>query len=136
MRSDDTSSESTHDRQPGLLASLRRLAATTGEILHTRIEILSVELEEAGLRIGQLVVYGLVSLLFLGLGLLLATALVVTLFWETHRIYVLTGFTVVYCVIGISAALVVRYKIKNWPRLFSTTLSELSKDHERLTSRV
>lgn len=136
MMSDDTSSESTHDRQPGLLTSLRRLMATASEILHTRIEILSVEFEEAGLRIGQLVVYGLVSLLFLGLGLLLATTLVVTLFWETHRIYVLTGFTVVYCGIGISAILVVRYKLKNWPRLFSTTLSELSKDHARLTSRV
>ena len=50
---------------------MQRLLATFTEILHTRIEILSTELEEEGERVRQLFMYGLVSLFFLGLGLLL-----------------------------------------------------------------
>ena len=135
MAYDDTDPEPAPDRATGLLASLQRLLATFTEILHTRLEILSTELEEEGQRISLLFIYGLVSLFFLGLGLLFATVFIVAAFWETHRLYVLAGFTVFYLGIGVIAALVVRHKIKTRPRLFSATLSELGKDRERLTSR-
>ena len=135
MAYDDTDPEPAPDRATGLLASLQRLLATFTEILHTRLEILSTELEEEGQRISLLFIYGLVSLFFLGLGLLFATVFIVAAFWETHRLYVLAGFTVFYLGIGVIAALVVRHKIKARPRLFSATLSELGKDRERLTSR-
>ncbi len=135
MAYDDTDPEPAPSQATGLLATLQRLLATLTEILHTRIEILSTELEEEGERVRQLFLYGLVSLFFLGLGLLFATVFVVVAFWETHRLYVLGGFTVFYLGIGVIAALVVRHKIKTRPRLFSTTLSELGKDRERLTSR-
>lgn len=135
MAYDDTGPEPAPGRATGLLAALQRLLATFANILHTRIEILSTELEEEGERIRQLFMYGLVSLFFLGLGLLLATVFVVVAFWETHRLYVLAGFTVFYLGIGVIAALVARHKIKTRPRLFSATLSELGKDRERLTSR-
>lgn len=135
MAYDDTGPEPAPGRATGLLAAVQRLLATFTEILHTRVEILSTELEEEGERIRQLFMYGLVSVFFLGLGLLLATAFIVVAFWETHRLYVLAGFTVFYLSIGAIAALVVRHKIKTRPRLFSVTLSELDKDRERLTSR-
>lgn len=135
MTYDDTDPEPAPDRATGLLASLQRLLTTFTGILHTRIEILSTEMEEEGQRISQLFIYGLVSLSFLGLGLLFATVFVVAAFWETHRLYVLGGITVFYLGIGVIAALVVRYKLKTRPRLFSATLSELDKDRERLTSK-
>ncbi len=122
-------------RATGLLATLQRLLATFTEILHTRVEILSTELEEEGGRVRQLFLYGLVSLFFLGLGMVLVTVFVVMAFWETHRLYVLAGFAVLYLGVGVITALVARHKIKTRPRLFSTTLAELRKDRERLTSR-
>ncbi|KAF0190403.1 MAG: hypothetical protein FD165_2727 [Gammaproteobacteria bacterium] len=135
MAYEDTGAEPAPGQVTGVLAALQRLVATFAEILHTRIEILSTELEESGGRVRQLFVYGLVSIFFLGLGLLLATMLIVVAFWENHRLYVLAGFTVLYLGIGAIAALVTRHKIKTRPRLFSATLSELGKDRERLTSR-
>ncbi|MEO6697306.1 MAG: phage holin family protein [Gammaproteobacteria bacterium] len=135
MAYEDTGPEPAPGRTTGLLSALQRLLATFTEILHTRIEILSTELQEEGERLRQVVMYGLVSLFFLGLGLLLATAFIVAAFWETHRLYVLAGFTVFYLGISAIAALMVRHKIKARPRLFSATLSELGKDRERLTSR-
>jgi uncharacterized membrane protein YqjE len=123
------------ERTAGLLASLQRLLTTFIEILQTRVDILSTELEEEVYRVLQLLVYVLMSLFFLGLGLVLVTLFVVLAFWETNRLYVLAGFAVSYLGIGAITALVVIYKIRSRPRLFSTTLSELGKDRERLASR-
>lgn len=134
MALDDIDAESTPARASGLLASLQRLLATFAGILHTRIEILSTELEEEGIRAKELFFYGLVSAFFLGLGLLLVTAFVVLAFWETHGMSVLAVFAVLYLAIGVGTALVVRHKLKTRPRLFSTTMSELGKDRERLAS--
>ena len=72
MVKDDTeTAETKPGRANGLLASLQRLLGSFAEILHTRVEILSTELEEAIWLLRQLVIYVLVSLLFLGLGLFL-----------------------------------------------------------------
>jgi uncharacterized membrane protein YqjE len=118
----------------GLLASLQRLMGSFAEILHTRVEIISIELEEEGWRVRQLILYGLISFLFLGLGLLMVTLFVVKAFSENYQLYVLGGFAVLYLGIGAIAALAVRHKLRTRPRLFSTTLSELDKDRNSLRS--
>ena len=125
----------TAEPTPGLLASLQRLLGTFAEILHTRVEIISTELEEEGWRIRQLIFYVLISFLFLGLGLLVVTSLVVKSFSETYQLYVMAGFAVLYLGIGVIAALTVRRKLNARPRIFSTTLSELNKDRDSLGSR-
>lgn len=132
MMHDDTGAA---EPTPGLLVSLRRLLKTFTEILHTRVDILSTELEEEVCRAQQLFVYALVSVFFLGLGLVLVTLFVVMAFWETNRLYVLASFAVLYLGIGAITALVVRNKIRTRSRLFSATLSELDKDRESLGSQ-
>lgn len=134
MASHDTL-DSASTRTTGLWASLRQLLSTSSELLHTRIEILATELEETGVRIGELFLYSLVSLFFFGLGLLLVTLFVVLAFWDTHRLAVVAGFAVLYLAIGTGTALAMRHKLKTRPRLFSATLLELGKDRERLVSR-
>jgi uncharacterized membrane protein YqjE len=131
----DIDTDAVTRRTSSLLAASQRLLATSVEILHTRIEIVGTELEEAGAGARQLAVYALVALFFLAMGLLLATLFVVVLFWETRRLEVLGGFALLYLGAGAATALLVRRRLRNQPRLFSTTLSELDKDRERLTSR-
>jgi len=135
MARDDTVVRSTSTRTSGLLASLRQLLATSAEVLRTRVAILSTELEEEGIRVREMILFEQMSLFFLGLGLLLTTLCVVLAFWETHRLSVLAAFAVFYLTIGTGIALVIRHKHKTRPRMFSTTLSELGKDRERLVSR-
>ena len=127
--------DATLDRPTGILASLQRLLGSFAEILHTRVDILSLELEEAGWLIGQLVFYVLISAFFLGLGLLLLTLFIVKASPETYQLYVLGGFAILYLSISVIAVLLVRHKLKTRPRLFSTTLSELDKDRKRLGGR-
>jgi uncharacterized membrane protein YqjE len=133
MASADGSAEPTPPT--GLLASLQRLLSTSTDVLRTRLEILSNELEEEGLRVQQLFLLEQLSLFFVGLGLLLATLVVILAFWDSHRLMVLAAFAVFYLVVGIGAALLLRRKLSNRPRLFASTLAELGKDRERLTSR-
>lgn len=129
----DGGTTSTLGRIRGLLAGLQRLLATFVGVLHTRLEILSTELEEEAGWVWGLLVYGIVSLLFLGLGLLVMTVFAVLAFWNTHPLSVLAAFSAFYLAISIIAALVVRHKFKTRPRFFSATLSELGKDREHLT---
>ena len=122
-------------RAAGLLATLRRLLGTFTEVLQTRVELLSVELEEEWERARQLIVTQLVALFFLGIGFVLLTMFAVIALWETHRLAVLGGFAIVYLAIGVIAVLVARYKLRTKPRLFAATLAELEKDRQQLTKR-
>ena len=126
----------TAERMPGIMVSLRRLLKTFTEILYTRADILSTELEEMVCRIQQIVIYGIISVFFLGLGIVLVTLWVVMAFWESYPLYVLGGFAILYLSIGALTALAVRQQIQSSPRLFSTTLSELGKDRDSLNSQL
>ncbi len=117
----------------GLLGSLARLVATLLEILQTRLEIVATEFEEERERIREMVLFGFLALFFTGFGLLLLTLFIVVLFWETHRLYVLGGFTLLYLALGLIAGAVLRQRLRTRPRLFAATLAELSRDRERLT---
>lgn len=116
----------------GLLDSLRRLALTLIEILHTRVDIVATEFEEERERIRELVLYGLMALFFAGFGFLLLTLFLIVLFWDTHRLIAVGGFTMLYLGLGAFAAATLKRRLKTRPRLFATTLAELSKDRERL----
>lgn len=135
MASVGGSAEPTPTLPTGLLASLQRLLSTSTEVLRTRLEILSNELEEEGVRIQHLLLLEQLALFFIGLGLLLATLFVILAFWDSHRLLVLAAFAAFYLVVGVGAALLLRRKLRNRPRLFAATLTELGKDRERLRSR-
>jgi uncharacterized membrane protein YqjE len=127
--------DATLERPTGILASLQRLLGSFAEILHTRVDILALDLEEAGWLIGRLILYVLISVFFLGLGLLVLTLFIVKASPETYQLYVLGGFAILYLSISVIAVLLVRHKLKTRSRLFSTTLSELDKDRKRLGGR-
>ncbi len=123
------------ERATGLLVSLQRLLSSISDILRTRVEILSTEVEEAGLIVGQLFVYALVSVLFLALGLLLLTGFIIKASPEVYHLYALAGFGVFYLLVAVVIAQLLKHKLRTLPRLFSTTLSELEKDRNRLGRR-
>lgn len=122
-------------QSPGLLTSLQRLIATLLEILQTRVEIIATEFEEERVRLRELVVFGSLTLFFVSVGLTLATLFVVAVYWDTHRLAVLGGVALLYLGLGGFTAICLNRRLKSRPRLFSTTLSELEKDRDQLSSR-
>lgn len=116
----------------GLFASLKAVSSQLLAILQTRLELLATDVAEERERLGRLFVLALVSLFSLGLGVVLLTLLVVVLFWDTHRIAVLTGLVALFLTVGIGTGLYARHKLRTQPRLFDATITELARDRREL----
>ena len=122
----------TDSRGAGLFEHIRAFLATGVAILKTRIDIISLEIEEQREWMERIMMMAVAAFCCLGFGLLLLTLFLVVLFWETHRLWVLGGFTALYLGTGITLVLMLRKKSRERPKLFATTTAELSKDHSRL----
>lgn len=115
-----------------IVASISRLAGTLIDLLQTRLELATVELEEGTLRLFAYLFLALVALFCLAMTLLLGTVLVVVIFWDTHRIPVLISLMAAFSVTGIVIGLGIRNNYRRKPKILSYTLLELRKDIERL----
>jgi len=118
----------------GLFESLRTLAGSVVGIVHTRLELLSTDLAEERAHLTSLLVMGLVSLFFLGVGVVLLAILIVVAFWESHRLAALGGLTGLFLIAGAGLAWLAMHKARTRPRLFEASLAELSKDRQQLSS--
>ena len=117
---------------PGLLGSARRVLVSLIEIGQTRLQLASTEVEEERLRIAELLLYATVALFFLGVGMVLASLLVVLLFWDTHRELVLAGLSGLFLLVGVGLAITWRHKARHKPKLLATTVAELQRDRDAL----
>lgn len=120
-------------RPHGLLSSLKVLAGTLLATAQTRLEILSTEIEEEKIRIGQQLLLAVVALFCFGLGIVFLAAFLTVLFWESHRLFVLGTLTLLFFGGGIAALLISRAKAGERSRLFADSLGELAKDREELS---
>jgi uncharacterized membrane protein YqjE len=128
-------SERTSGGSKGLLESLTTLAGTLVAIAHTRLDLLSADLEEERAHLLSLLVLTLAALFCLGIGVVLVTILLVVAFWDTHRLLALGALAGFYLVIGMGVWAFALHKARTKPRLFAASLSELFKDRQQLTSR-
>lgn len=130
MANADSGATATGSR--GFFDPLLEILAGVVRLLQTRLELAFTELEEERERLKEIVVLGVVSFLFLTLGLLLLTLFIVAVFWDGYRFYVLGGFALFYLAVAFITGFIIRNKTLSKPRLFSASLSELAKDRERL----
>ena len=115
---------------------MKVLAATLLAIAHTRLELLSTELEEQRVWLSSMLVWTLIALFCAGVGVVLATLFVVIALWDTHRLLAL-GIPAILFLLGAALAwLIVLGKARAKPRVFETSLGELSKDRREFTSRL
>lgn len=112
--------------------SMQRLLGSLLSVLQTRIEIVATELEEERERVKELVLYGVFALVFISLGMITLTVFVTLWLWESYGVHALGVIGAVLLGTGIAIALRARRNERARPRLFSTTLAELRKDHQTL----
>ncbi len=106
--------------------------ATGVAVLRTRVEIISTELEEQREWLEKIVILAVASLFCVSMALILLTFFIVMCFWESYRLWVLGGFSVLYLGGAVASVMLFRNKIKSKPRLFAATAEELAKDHAYL----
>ncbi|MGB8931753.1 MAG: phage holin family protein [Anaeromyxobacteraceae bacterium] len=118
-----------------ILESLKQLARTAVEIVRTRLELLSLDVEEAKLRLLSILLLGAVAFLCLSLGVVMGAFWLVAAFWETHRMLVLGLLTGGFLGGGVLALAALAWRARKGPRLFAATIAELEKDGEALGGR-
>lgn len=117
---------------PGLFHSARKLLANLAGLAHTRLELLSTELQEELARLGEILLAAIISLFFAFLGIGFAAVAVTIAVGEGYRLAVAVLFAVSFLVIGALSAWWMRRVARAKPRVFDASLAELRKDHDLL----
>lgn len=113
---------------PGVIASLRRVAATLLRLMQTRLELVSVEIEEQFEHAISLLLWGIAAILFGALALLLAALTIVIAFWDQHRLLAAVLVTTAFVLVAAGAATVLVRRLRSRPRFLAATARELERD--------
>jgi len=117
----------------GLFASLRNFSATAVAVARTRLELLANEMAEEKIRLGQLLVSGVVAMFGLFTGVIFLAVFVTVLLWDSYRLLALGGFALLFLGVGTYAAFQFRARALAGGGLFAASLAELDKDHQQLS---
>ena len=120
----------------GLFQSFSNFAATLIAIAHTRLQLLTTELQEEVRQVGAILLWAFIAAFTALLGLFLAALVFIFAFWDTHRIAASLVMIGMFVGLAIFAALVLRKKLREKPPMLDDTLAELAKDRDNLRSRV
>lgn len=126
------SSSPSKPREAGFFDSIRTLAGSVLDLLHVRIELFSVELQEAQERGKQLAVLAAGGALLLTLGLLLLTFFIIVLFWDSYRLLSIAIVTVLYLGGGAVCLWRAHNLMQNRPSPFGGSLREFVEDLKQL----
>jgi len=118
----------------GLFDSLKTLASTLVAIGRTRLELLSIDIEEERVWLTSMLVWTLTALFCAGLSILLVILFFIVIWWDTHRLLAVAIPALLLMLCAVLAVNVVRGKMRAKPRLFAASLAEFSKDHAHLDS--
>jgi len=116
----------------GLFASARDLLATALGIAHTRLELVTTEIEEELHRVAEILVWMFVVVFFAGLTVLMVAFVIVIVFWDDHRVLAASLTTLGFLAVTGIALLVVRAKARARPKLLEATIDEIRRDREAL----
>jgi len=117
--------------RPGInsfLDSVGQLIVPAIEILHTRLELVFTEFQEAVEGLVGVVLWWLIALIAGGMGLLFGGLALIFIFWDTHRVLVAALVMGAFLLVAAIASKVALARVRLQRGLFVTTLTELAKD--------
>ena len=120
----------------GLLQSLNHFLATFVAIVHTRLELITTELQEEVRQVGAILLWAFIAAFAAMMGLFLGALAVIFVFWDTHRLAASLAMIGQFILVAVLAGLMLRHKLSTKPRLLDDTLAELAKDRDQLKARL
>jgi len=115
-----------------LAVSLKGFAASLIELAQVRLELAGVEAREEVHRLGELLLYGALSVVLLSLGLGFLAIFLTVLLWDSHRLLALGVFAAVFLTLGMVAVIAARARLARGSNLWRASVEELARDRERL----
>jgi uncharacterized membrane protein YqjE len=120
----------------GLFQSLNNFVATFVAIVHTRLELLTTELQEEVRQVGAILLWAFVAAFAAMMGLFLVALAVIFVFWDSHRLAASVAMIGMFIAVAVVAGLILRHKLVTKPPLLDDTLAELAKDRDQLKARL
>jgi len=120
----------------GLRGALARLGASALALVRTRLELAALEFSEEHERKKSWALLVGVAAVAFGFAMLAASAFVVVLFWDTHRLPALAGLVIVYLLTGLVALWRLDVRQRTDPPPFAATLAELERDRQWLAGQI
>lgn len=115
-----------------ILKALKRFGHSSVEIIRTRLEIMSLDVKEAGIRYISVLMLGAITILLLSLGLILGIFLLIMIFWATEPLLVIGILSGSLLLSGLVILIFLIQRLKKVPGVFDGIISELDKDLEAL----
>lgn len=112
----------------GILNSLRSLSDNLLATLQDRLALLSVELQEEKFRLVQIFIWISAAIFTAMMAIAFASLTLVYAFWESARLAVLGGLTLLYVSALIVIVVAFRRFLARQPKPFAATLSEIKGD--------
>lgn len=119
----------------GFLAGFRRIAETVLSTLQNRVELIAVELQEEKVWFLNTLLRAAATIFFSVFAVMLLTVMIVLLFPEAARPYVLAVFCLMFGSLAVSMWLGLRKWVTERPPPLDDTVSELKKDIAWLKSQ-
>jgi len=121
---------------PGVLEALKAIGATLEDTVRLRGALFALELREEAARRKSRLVLAVAAGILLHTALLLATALVAVVLWDTHRVAAIAVMAALYFTGGAALLVFLRAKAAASPDPFAGTLRALDRDAATLRSQV
>lgn len=113
-----------------LADSMRSLLGTGIALVHTRVELIGVELEQELWRARSLLIWGFAAMLLLLLAVGFAGVALIVTFWDSHRQLVSSLVAMTFAALALLAVWMLVSTLRAKPRLFESTLQALERDLE------
>jgi uncharacterized membrane protein YqjE len=112
----------------GILESVRTFADSLLATVQSRIELISVELQEEKLRLIQTFIW-ISAAIFTGLlAITFASITLVYLLWDSARLAALGGLTLLYTAATVTIIVAFKRYVARQPKPFAATLEEIKSD--------
>lgn len=116
----------------GLSGALSQLGATALALLHTRLELATVEFAEERERAKEMLFLVLSTILVALFALLFASVFVIAYYWDSYRLTAVAAVTGFYLVLAVIFLARLRQRMREKHSPFAATLSQIEEDAEAL----
>lgn len=130
--------EHSRDSAPvtGLFQSASNFVATLVAVAHTRLQLLTTELQEEVQEVAHMLIWSFIALFAAMMALFLGALTVIFVFWDTHRVLAALCMTGAFLLIAAVGGLMLMRRLREKPPMLDATLAELAKDRDQLRARL
>lgn len=113
---------------------IRRILASLLGTLRVRLELAGIELQDEIDHVVRAVAMALAGALLLCIGVAFGAIAVIVALWDTHRVFALAGFAVLFAGGGALLLWLLARVSRDRPPMFAETVAQFEQDRQRLAA--